>query len=74
MQPHPRFLNLPHLDRAIDRYPLIVGADTSVVNAISLLGQARGISCTYPSFEKLPKSHNSSQKQADCVLVVEGGS
>ena len=71
MQPNPLSLNLPALEHALDRYPVTVGADTSVVDAISMLGQARGISYTYPSCQELPKPSKSSQKQADCVLVIE---
>jgi CBS domain-containing protein len=60
-------LELPLLDEVIDRAPLIMSTNTSVAEAIALMGQVKGSHCGLLNTSTPPlESLNS------CVLVMEG--
>jgi PAS domain S-box-containing protein len=60
-------LELPLLDEVIDRAPLLVSANTSVAEAIALMGQAKGSHCALPeaTSSQAGSLHSS-------VLVMQG--
>ncbi|MCC0176281.1 CBS domain-containing protein [Waterburya agarophytonicola K14] len=61
----------PDLETAIDREPLIVTPDISLVQAIALMGRAVGVSCGMgDKSAELDFSH-SQKSRSGCVLVME---
>ncbi|MDJ0568145.1 MAG: CBS domain-containing protein [Pleurocapsa sp. MO_192.B19] len=71
MESNDRLFATPDLEAAIDRHPLIVRPDVLLVQAIALMGQARGNKC------KLDDEHDSKfvlydKNLSGCVLVTEG--
>lgn len=61
----------PDLESAIDRDPLIVSPNTDLVEAIALMGKAKGTSCSVG-----PRNINSdfivaNQNRSGCALVIE---
>ncbi len=69
-QPNLRLMNLPSLDRVTER-PVTVAPDTLVVEAISLMSQARSHNCDL-SISDLSRFSSSSQTSRSCILVVSG--
>ena len=71
MESNDRFFASPDLEAAIDREPLIVTPETSLVQAIALMGQARGVSCEVEA--KNPESEFSLSKmnRSSCVLIMQ---
>jgi hypothetical protein len=67
MQPTAHLIELPALDRVIERSPLTVVPATPVVDAIALMSQAQGSSGAAPMLDSILLS----QDQTSCVLVVK---
>ncbi|MEO1466961.1 MAG: CBS domain-containing protein, partial [Cyanobacteria bacterium J06633_1] len=71
MESHEQLFASPDVESAIDRSPLVISPDTSLVRAIALMGRARGISCKI-------EASNDSEYQLDtsgrssCALVMKG--
>lgn len=69
MESQDSFFTSPDLATAIDRNPLIVSPETSLVEAIALMGEARGISCAIDNNVatdfSLPQKHRSG-----CALIM----
>ncbi|MBD2683596.1 MULTISPECIES: PAS domain S-box protein [Nostoc] len=73
MQFNAQLINLPTLDRVINRTPLTINPDSYVVEAIVLMNQAR---CNKYAANSLDISLGLSlpeQSLTDCVLVMEAG-
>lgn len=72
MRPEPhRFFASPDLEVAIDREPLIISPDTPLVEAISMMGQARGISCEVED-KNLKSDFSITQKNhCSCALIMQ---
>ncbi|MFB2975503.1 PAS domain-containing protein [Microseira sp. BLCC-F43] len=66
-----RLLNFPCLEQVIDRSPLIVGPNTSVLDAIDLMIKARGSICQVSNSNSSPDLIPTSPTTTSCVLVVE---
>ncbi|MGD1919019.1 MAG: CBS domain-containing protein [Pleurocapsa sp.] len=66
-----RFFASPDLKAAVDREPLIIPPDTPLVEAINMMGQARGISCEVE--EKNLKSDFSVAQlnHCRCALIMQ---
>lgn len=58
------------LASAIDRRPLIVSSDTSVAEALTMMGKAQS-SCVLPNLNLPPETLLLAQARASCVLVME---
>ncbi|GAB4535554.1 MAG: hypothetical protein Tsb0014_22630 [Pleurocapsa sp.] len=67
MEFNDRLLATPDLEAAIARNPLIVKPETSLVQAIALMSQARGSSCIINSEDLLPTD----RPHSSCALVME---
>ena len=61
----------PDLESAIDRDPLIVSANTSLVEAIALMGKAKGTSCTVGKDNINSEFIATNQNRSGCALVIE---
>ncbi|HEY9649109.1 MAG TPA: CBS domain-containing protein [Coleofasciculaceae cyanobacterium] len=73
MQPDDLFICVPPLGDAIDRNPLIVTPETSLLDAIALMSQARGSNCTLPNPNSSASDSFIEQTvRSSCVLVMEG--
>jgi CBS domain-containing protein len=59
----------PSVDAAIDQFPLVVSPTTSMAEAIVLMSQTRGFSC---SLAEQDNTFWSQESRSSCVLVVEG--
>ena len=71
MQFTDRLVNFPCLEQVIDRCPLIVEPNTSVLDAIGLMYKARGSICQVSKSNLSPSLTCSSSTTTSCVLVVE---
>ena len=58
----------PNLEAAIDRTPLIVAPEISLIKAIALIGQTREKSC---QIEQSAKKVTLKKSRSSCVLIVE---
>ena len=70
MESNEQLFASPDIESAIERSPLIISPDTSLVEAIALMGQARNASC------KISNSPNSEyqldiKSRSSCALVME---
>ena len=65
-------IQLPGLEEVIDRNSLIVNPETSIVDAIALMSQARGQSVPLHSTDNLPDLHTATQKSSSYVVAVDG--
>lgn len=63
----------PDLESAIDRDPLIVTPNTSLVETIALMGKAKGTSCSVKTSEMDPKFVAVNQNRSGGALVMENG-
>jgi PAS domain S-box-containing protein len=66
------FQNLPSLASIVDRQPLIVDPETSLVAVISLMSQAQGRQCLLPTADRLPALNISITAHHSSVLVIAG--
>ena len=64
-------IRAPALEDAIDFHPLTVTPDTLVVEAIELISQALGSSCSLPSLDSTSDSIPISSALSSCVLVIQ---
>ncbi|MFB2976758.1 PAS domain S-box protein [Microseira sp. BLCC-F43] len=64
-------IDLPPLESAIAP-ALTVAPDTMVLDAITLMSQARGSNCLLSKAKSSSKSHQPIQPQTSCILVVSG--
>ncbi|MGK7874502.1 MAG: CBS domain-containing protein [Xenococcaceae cyanobacterium] len=64
-------IGTPVLEEAIDRHPLIVTPDTLLVDAIALMSQTVGRSCSLPSLNSTSEEIRRSEARSSCVLVME---
>jgi len=71
MQLTDRLIRAPALEDAIDSHPLIVAPDTLVVEAIALISEARGSSCSLPNLDSPSDSMPMSGARSSCVLVMQ---
>ncbi|MEO1342238.1 MAG: CBS domain-containing protein, partial [Cyanobacteria bacterium J06635_13] len=70
MESHEQLFVSPDVESAIDRSPLVISSDTSLVDAIALMSQVKGVNCRIASedFEyQLDTNCRSS-----CALVMDG--
>ncbi|HEY9596322.1 MAG TPA: CBS domain-containing protein, partial [Cyanophyceae cyanobacterium] len=72
MQPDDLLIRVPPLEDAIDRNPLIVTPDTSLLDAIALMSQARGSNCTLPNPNPSSDAFIQQTGHSSCILVMEG--
>ena len=73
MEINDRFLATLDLEMAIDRKPLQIAPDTYLQDAIAIMSQARGSSCSFPSTNESEKLLSDYQPSSSCALVMEGG-
>lgn len=66
-----RLLNFPCLEQVIDRSPLMVGPNTSVIDAIDLMSKAQDSICLLSESNSSPDVTVTSPTASSCVLVVE---
>ncbi|MEL6580642.1 MAG: CBS domain-containing protein, partial [Cyanobacteria bacterium J06621_12] len=71
MESHEQLFASPDVESAIDRSPLTIPPDISLVKAIALMGQAKGANC------KIETGNNSeyqidTSSHSSCALVMEG--
>lgn len=71
MESNEQLFASPDIESAIDRSPLIVAPDTTLVNAIALMGQTRGTSCNINESSDSQFQLNS-KRPATCALVMSG--
>jgi CBS domain-containing protein len=71
MQPQNPSASLPSLEAAIDQRPLIVSSDTSLAEAITIMGKAQS-SCVLPGLELSLNYTLMNQARASAVLITEG--
>jgi PAS domain S-box-containing protein len=64
-------LDLPALKYIINRPPLVVARDTSVLDVIALMSQSLGRNCSFPNLQTSELSQFNQGKNS-CVLVVDG--
>lgn len=58
-------LELAKLEEAIDRHPIVVAPNTLIADAIALMSQIRGRTCTLEAID------SETPRQSSCVLVME---
>jgi PAS domain S-box-containing protein len=66
------FQNLPSLASIVDRQPLIVDPQTSLLAVISLMSQAKGRQCLLPTTNLMPALDISVAAHHSSVLVIAG--
>ena len=62
----------PDLEVAIDRDPLIIKPETSLVKAIALMSQARGSRCIIPTDNSSEEVLSTYKANSSCALVMDG--
>ena len=72
MHNHDSFIGTPVIEEAIDYNPLIVTPETLLEDAIALMSQARGKSCSLNNGNGAAAEINDDYRVASCVLVMEG--
>jgi CBS domain-containing protein len=65
-------IGAPALEEAVDRYPLTVTADTSLLEAIDLMSAMRGKSCLLSGTNSTSDEVSKRETRSSCVLVVQG--
>ncbi len=65
-------VDLPTLDRIIDRSPLTISPDRMAIDAVALMSQVNGSNCDLPNTGLQSNSDSYSPTKASYVLVVEG--
>lgn len=70
MQFDDSLISAPVLEDAIDRQPLMVPPETSVMDAIALMSQARGSSCMLAHGDRSPTLEAKTKSCCSCVLVM----
>lgn len=71
MESQDRFFTSPDLEAAIDRSPLIIPPDISLLRAIALMGQARGISCAIEANDIANEFTLPQKNRSGCALIME---
>ena len=64
-------LTTPDLEAAIDRDPLIIKPETSLVKAIALMSQARGRRCMIPTANSSEEIIFNHKANSSCALVMD---
>ncbi|MEB3179300.1 MAG: PAS domain S-box protein, partial [Nostocaceae cyanobacterium] len=72
MQPTHQLLNIPSLEGIINKNPLTVTPETSIIDAIALLNKFQGCYCHLPYLSPQTES-DSIHHPTDCVVVVDSG-
>ncbi|MEO1006325.1 MAG: CBS domain-containing protein [Cyanobacteria bacterium J06638_38] len=65
----------PDIESAIDRSPLTIAPDTPLVDAIAMMGQAKGNSCKLGTHEEIKNSEFqiASHRRSSCALIMLEG-
>lgn len=71
MQIDPQIIGVPNLEDAIDRHPLVVTPDASLIDVVNLMHQTRGKSCFLPDFDLTIASNSLQAVRSSCVLVIQ---
>lgn len=71
MESNQQLFASPDIESAIDQSPLIVPPNTSLVNAIALMGKGRGISCKIGKDDNLEEFQLNSKSRSSCLLVMD---
>lgn len=71
MESNEQLFASPDVESVIDRSPVIIAPETSLVNAIALMSQSRGISCEITKDKDL-EFNLAHKNRSCCVLVMEG--
>ncbi|MEO1673638.1 MAG: CBS domain-containing protein [Cyanobacteria bacterium J06631_2] len=75
MESHEQLFASPDVESAIDRSPLVVSPDTSLIKAIALMGQVRGINCRIETDIETDKDSEyqlDTNRRSSCALVMKG--
>ncbi|WP_017655135.1 PAS domain S-box protein [Fortiea contorta] len=71
MRLNEQLINLPNLSHLIDRYPLTIDPDSSLVDAITLMGQEQDSDLALNNFNSQSNTNICSRRDSSYVLVVE---
>jgi PAS domain S-box-containing protein len=66
-------LTLPDIDDVLERFPLIIAPETSVLEAIARMSQVGGSHCDVEGVEQSPDFCSISPGSSSCALVIEAG-
>ncbi|MEM7758706.1 MAG: CBS domain-containing protein [Cyanobacteria bacterium P01_A01_bin.40] len=72
MESNEQLFASPDIESAIDRSPLIIAPDTPLVDAIAMMGQAKGNSCKLGTHEEIKNSEFqiASHRRSSCALIM----
>ena len=62
---------VPCLEDAIDKRPLVVTPNTSLIDVVNLMNQTRGNSCFLPDFDSEMGFSSMQGTRSSCILVIE---
>ena len=71
MESQDRSFASPDIEAAIDRHPLIIEPETSLLEAIALMGQVRGISCAVSEKNTESEFWLPHKNHSDCALIMK---
>ena len=64
-------IGVPCLEDAIDKRPLVVTPNTSLIDVVNLMNQTRGNSCFLPDFDSEMGFSSMQGTRSSCILVIE---
>jgi len=64
-------IGVPCLEDAIDKRPLVVTPNTSLIDVVNLMNQTRGNSCLLPDFDSEMGFSSMQGTRSSCILVIE---
>lgn len=70
MESHEQLFASPDVESAIDRSPLVISSDTSLVDAIALMSQVKGVNCQIASEDF--EYQLDTNRRSSCALVMDG--
>ncbi|MEM8676230.1 MAG: CBS domain-containing protein [Cyanobacteria bacterium P01_G01_bin.67] len=75
MESNEQLFASPDIESAIDRSPLTIAPDTPLVDAIAMMGQAKGNSCKLGAHEEIKNSEFqiASHRRSSCALIMLEG-
>lgn len=64
-------IGVPCLEDAIDKRPLVVTPNTSLIDVVNLMNQTRGNSCFLPDFDSEMGFSSMQGTRSSCILVID---
>jgi CBS domain-containing protein len=64
-------IGAPRLEDAIDKHPLVVAPNTSLIDVVNLMNQTQGNTCSLPDFDSEIGFSFMQGTRSSCILVIE---